>query len=709
MSGGAAAEEGLAVRGLSVGYRTDRGLLHVLDDVDISIPPGTVVGLVGESGSGKSTLAYSIVRYLSENARVLGGSVTLDGEDLLHATEARLQSLRGSAIGMVYQDPATALNPTLRLGDQLTEGLRHHEGLDRRQSAARGSALLDLVRLPDPESIMRRFPHEGSGGEKQRVLIAMAFAMQPKLLIFDEPTTALDATTAAGILDLIRGLQEDTGTAVLYITHDLGNVARVAQRVNVIYAGRLVEEGRVEDVLRRPHHPYTRILMASVPNPHREGERRRLTAFAGLPPDLASPPPGCIFQDRCPFAEEACRSEVVRLPAAGAHRAACRLLPGIAGRPLAAPAVAAGAGERETGRPLLEATDLEVRYGRQGLLEQILRVPPERVHALTDANLTIERGRTVGLVGESGCGKSTLARALVGLTAFRGAVRMGEVEMRGPADMSAAYRRAVQIVFQHPDLSLNPRMTVGQIVGRPLRLYERLSGKGLVDRVGALLEEVRLPRSYARRRPHELSGGEKQRVAIARAFAPNPELVICDEITSGLDVSVQASILNLLADLQDRLDTAYLFISHDLNLVRHFADRIVVMYLGQVVEVRASADGRLEPPFHPYTEALLSAVPVPEPGLEARRIRLEGPLPSPKRPPTGCCFSTRCPRRLGSVCDREPPPFVDADAGLGLACHIPLAELSAVDPIWRRTAPAPTPTPAPPPASGDDEAPGVVG
>ena len=689
-----AAGPGLAVRGLSVGYRTARGLVQVLHEVDLGIPPGTTVGLVGESGSGKSTLAYSIVRYLSDNARVLGGTVILDGEDLLEASGQRLQAMRGSVIGMVYQDPGAALNPTLRLGEQLTEGVRRHEELDPRQAARRGAELLDMVRLPDPESIMRRFPHEGSGGEKQRVLIAMAFACRPRLLIFDEPTTSLDATTAAGILDLIRGLQEETGAAVLYITHDLGNVARVAQRVNVIYAGRVVEEGPVDDVLRRPRHPYTRILMASVPNPYRGSGRRRLTTFAGLPPNLLSPPEGCIFEDRCPFVKERCRTESVRLPAGGddgGHRAACLRTGEIAGAPLTAPAGAAAVNEPAKGRPLLEARGLVVRYGRQSLTEQILRVPPEHVHALTNADLVIARGETVGLVGESGCGKSTLAKALVGLTSFRGAIRMGGAQMRGPADMTDAYRRAVQIVFQHPDLSLNPRMTVGQIVGRPLKLYGQLSGKGLAERVSALLEEVRLPPHYARRRPHELSGGEKQRVAIARAFAPRPELVICDEITSGLDVSVQASILNLLADLQDELGTAYLFISHDLNLVQHFANRVVVMYLGRIVERRTTTGGPIAPPFHPYTEALLSAVPVPEPGLEARRIRLEGHLPSPKRPPAGCCFSTRCPRRLGPVCDDEPPPLVEAGAGHRLACHIPLADLAAVEPIWRRIEPTEAP------------------
>ncbi len=678
---------GLVVRGLAVGYRTVHGTLHVLRDVDLTIPPGTVVGLVGESGSGKSTLAFSVVQYLSANAHILGGSVTLDGEDLLGASPQRLRDLRGSVIGMVYQDPGTALNPTLRLGEQLVEGVRRHEGLDRKEAIERGAELLCMVHLPDPDFIMRRFPHEVSGGEKQRVLIAMAFACRPKLLIFDEPTTALDATTAAGILDLIRALQQDTDVAVLYITHDLGNVARVAQRVNVIYAGQVVEEGDVEDVLRRPRHPYTRILMASVPNPYRGGERRRLTTFAGLPPDLLSLPEGCVFEARCPFAEEPCREGTVHLPADGGHQAACIRTDEIDSAALPAPDRTSQApqGTAEAGQSLLEASDLGVTYGRHSLFDQILRIPPEFVHALTDADLTIERGQTVGLVGESGCGKSTLARALVGLTAFGGVIRMNGTEIRTPADMTDSYRRAVQIVFQHPDLSLNPHMTVGQIVGRPLQLYESLTGKALDVRVDGLMEQVRLPANFVRRRPHELSGGEKQRVAIARAFAPRPRLVICDEITSGLDVSVQASILNLLADLQDEYGTAYLFISHDLNLVQHFADRIVVMYLGRIVELRTADGGMLEPPFHPYTEALLSAVPVPEPTLEARRVRLEGPLPSPKSPPPGCCFSTRCPRHIGAICDRQAPPLIEAEAGHHLACHIPLSDLGAVAPIWRRT------------------------
>ena len=685
------AGDGLVISDLSIGYRTSAGTIQVLRNVDLTVERGTAVGLVGESGSGKSTLAYAIVRYLSENAVVSGGEIRFHGRQLLQLSPGELRALRGTGVGMVYQDPATALNPTLRLGEQLIEGLMHHLGLDRPAAEARGEALLHTVSLPNPRAIMARFPHEVSGGEKQRVLIGMAFACGPQLLVFDEPTTALDATTAAGILDLIRELQANTGVTVLYITHDLGNVARVAAKVNVIYAGQIVECGPVDAVLREPRHPYTRALMASVPNPYRDSPaRQRLRTFAGLAPDLIAPPPGCVFQDRCPFVAPECRRGKVALARQGDHRTAC-VLERTVGE-LALPG-AQDVSAREPGlvddgrvdqRPLLEAEQIEVYYGRTSLFDYLSRRPRRRVRAVAGVGLTVGAGETVGLVGESGCGKSTLARALVGLTDFHGQVRLDGRTFDHRLAFDRDYRQAVQIVFQHPDLSLNPRKRVGQIVGRPLRLYEGLGGAALRQKVAELLEQVRLPAEYASRRPFELSGGEKQRVAIARAFGPRPRLVICDEITSGLDVSVQASILNLLADLQDRYGTAYLFISHDLNLVQHLADRVTVMYLGRNVESRPVGAGMLLPPYHPYTEALLSAVPVPEPGLVARRIRLTGPLPDPAAPPAGCCFADRCPRQAGEVCRQTEPPLIEPTPGHRLACHLTPAELNSVGPIWRR-------------------------
>jgi len=679
--------DGFVVDGLSVTYRTARGRLQVLRDVSLRIGEGEALGLVGESGSGKSTLAYAGVRYLSPNASVPAGAIRIAGEDVLALSESRLRALRGGDVGMVYQDPSTALNPTLRLGAQLIEGLAEHEGLDAEAARARALDLLATVRLPDPAFIMRRFPHEVSGGEKQRVLIAMALACRPRLLIFDEPTTALDATTAAGIVDLIGRLRSETGITVLYITHDLGTVARVADRLAVIYAGTIVETGPTAEVMGRPRHPYTRMLVASVPNPFRGDPRRRLVSFTGDPPDLHAPPGGCILQARCPFVQDRCRSGRIVLPDGTGHRSACIREAEIRDAALPRPPAAAVRAEGEPDAPpLIEVEGLSVRFGRRGLMDQILGRPGEAVHAVSGVSLSLGAGETFGLVGESGCGKSSLARALVGLNPFEGEIRLGGETLSGVDRMTRAYRKAVQIVFQHPDLSLNPRMTVGEIVGRPIRLYEGIGGAALAERVAGLLDQVRLPRTYAERHPHQLSGGEKQRVAIARAFGPHPRLVICDEITSGLDVSVQASILNLLADLQDEHGTTYLFISHDLNLVQHVADRVGVMYLGRMVELR-DVTGPLAAPFHPYTEALLSAVPVPEPSLVARRIRLEGALPSPKSPPPGCAFHTRCPRRIGLICDETRPTLTTRGADHRIACHIDDATLAAVPPILSRIEP----------------------
>jgi peptide/nickel transport system ATP-binding protein len=673
---------GLVVEGLSVGYRLPLGTLAALADVDMAIAPGETMALVGESGSGKSTLAWAIMRYLSANAVVAGGRIVFAGENLLAADASRLRRLRGGTIGMVYQDPSAALNPTMRLGRQLCEAIETHRGLAGAATERAALELLSRVQLADPASIMRRFPHEVSGGEKQRVVIAMALAGAPQLMIFDEPTTALDATTAIGIVDLIRAVAAQSKVAALYITHDLGNVARLAQRVSVIYAGRIVEQGPVAEVLARPLHPYTRMLLASRPNPFRPGPRRRVATLGGTLPDLVAPPLGCIFAARCPHAAESCSRERVPLRPVEGRRVACVRLDAVAG----STGVAAIAGATESAAPrrgdlLLRAEAITVDYGRKGLLEAVLDRGRRRVSAVAEVDLAIRAGETVGLVGESGCGKSTLARALVGLVPAIGHLRLAGGHDGPPSPLPRSYRRAVQIVFQHPDQSLNPRMTAGEIVARPLALHEDLRGAALRARTEALLERVRLPAGHARRYPHELSGGEKQRVAIARAFAPNPRLVICDEITSSLDVSVQGAILNLLADLQDELGTSYLFISHDLNLVQHIADRILVMYLGRIVEERAVAQGPLPPPYHPYAEALLGAMPMPEPGIVARPVRLAGALPSPADPPPGCRFHTRCPRKLGAICETTPPPHREFAGAQRIACHIAPEALAAVPPI----------------------------
>ena len=523
----------LSIEGYSLAYA---GGVQALRDVSLAVPAGGVLGLVGESGSGKTSLAYAIMRHLPPGAIESGGAIRLGGTDLRTLTPAVMRQVRGARIAMVFQDPSASLNPTLTLGEQVIEVLRRHKGLDAKAARDRAEALLLRVGLRDPSAMLRRYPHEASGGEKQRVVIASAFAAEPECLLLDEPTTALDVITARQILDLFAELQEETGVAALYISHDLALVSRVAQRVAVIHRGRIVEEDGADEVFRTPSEDYTRRLVASVPRPD--------VRLVDDRPDSAAP-------------------------------------------------------------PLLEVQDLSVSYGRSRLFGRAPKTTGAR-----DVGFAVQKGEILGVVGESGSGKSTIARALVGLNAFEGAVQWAGRTLRDIGDMDRAYRRAVQIVFQHPDSSLNPRHSVAEILGRPLALYGTPGDLSRKDAIAALLEDVQLQPAHAARYPHQLSGGEKQRVAIARAFAARPSLVICDEITSSLDVSVQAQVIRLLLGLRERFGTGYLFITHDLNLVRQIAHRIAVMYRGDMVEI-SDADRLGGPDSHGYTRELLAAVPTP--------------------------------------------------------------------------------------------------
>ncbi|BAM90291.1 putative ABC transporter ATP-binding protein [Bradyrhizobium oligotrophicum S58] len=518
----------LAITNYGLDYVTSTGAVEVLHDVSLEIAPGEVLGLVGESGSGKSSLAWALMRHLPANAREVSGSLRLGDIDLQALGPRQLTEVRGRRIGMVFQDPSTALNPTLTIGRQITEALMRHRDLNARAAKDLAIELLSHVELRDPAAMLRRYPHEISGGEKQRVIIATAFGCRPDVILFDEPTTALDVITGARIIDLFARLRAETGVAALYISHDLAMMTRVADRVAVIRHGRVVEQARASEIFRRPRHDYTKSLIAAVPRP----ERR-------------------LVYDR----------------------------PGEAA--------------------VLEARGIEVHYGTASLFRA---APPPATRAI---DLDIRAGEILGLVGESGSGKSSMARALTGLARFSGAISFDGRTLRGAGDMNTAYRRDVQIVFQHPDSSLNPRHRIGEILSRPLKLYG-----GDVISVPRLLEQVRLPASYATRWPHQLSGGEKQRVAIARAFAARPRLVICDEITAPLDVSVQAQIVELLLALRAETGAAYLFITHDLNLIRQIAHRIVVMRHGQLVDSRA-ADAFRADDLHPYTRELMAASPAP--------------------------------------------------------------------------------------------------
>lgn len=535
----------LQVADYSLDYQLPTGALHVLQNIDFSVAAGEVVGLVGESGSGKTTLGWAIMRYLAGNAREIGGSISLQGENLLQMPQRQVEGLRGGRLGMIFQDPSASLNPTLSLGEQVVEVLTRHRNLGFREAWELGEQLLADVDLKDPAAMMKRFPHEASGGEKQRVLIATAFACKPQCLIFDEPTTALDVISSAQILQLFRRLREETGVASLYISHDLALVSRVADRVCVLNQGRIVEQAPGGRIFSAPNDAYTQRLVAAVPC----ADKRLLND------------------------------------------------------------------PRASGAPLLQVSDLNVRYGRPGMLDSLLRRKTAPSMGARDMNLTMARGEILGIVGESGSGKSTLAKALTGLTPFTGAVYFDGAPIQGPAQMNRDYRRKVQIIFQHPDASLNPRQTIGQILSRPLRLYGLPEGENETAAIARLLREVRLPEDFASRYPHELSGGQKQRVAIARAFAARPELVICDEITAALDVSVQATVIELLLELRRQHGTAYLFITHDLNLIRQIAHRIAVMYRGDLLEILPAVN-MADHATHPYTRALLDAVPQPLTELE---------------------------------------------------------------------------------------------
>ncbi len=685
----------LKVESLTLEYPAGGGWLRALDNVSFEIGKGRALGLVGESGSGKSTTALAVLGLLASEARIPGGRILFGGRSLLDLAAEERRLLRGERISMVFQDPFTSLNPAIQVGRQIAEPLVLHRALSDGDAAIEARRLLEEVGIPRPEDVARAYPHQLSGGMKQRALIATALACSPELLVLDEPTTALDVTIEAQILDLLERLRRDRGLSMLYITHNLGVVARICDDVCVLYAGRVVESGPTSDVLYAPKHPYTKGLLASLP---RVAERQlRLAPIPGRFPDLASPPSGCIFHPRCHFVVERCKGEPPVLSGIG-HAVSCWRAEELADTPWPAPeAQARGArsAAHPDAAPLVEMKDLAKQYEMGGVFDNLrfdrsggfpLRFDPPRVRAVDGVTLDIAPGEVLGLVGESGCGKSTLGRMLVRLIEpSDGEVRiLGEDFGRLSGKALHEHRRIAQIIFQNPDSSLNPRKTVGEIVARPLTLFGLARGNELDAKVAALLDLVRLPSSYASRYPHQLSGGEKQRVGIARALATEPRFIVCDEAVSALDVSVQAYVLNVLAELRDRLNVAYLFISHDLSVIAHIADRVAVMYRGAIVEEGPAAEV-LKPPFHPYTEALLSAIPEVgrSPGSSAGRgrIRLRGDVVEKDGLIGGCRFQHRCPRKIGKLCETEAPPWRIASPAHRIACHIPLEDLRRADAV----------------------------
>jgi len=656
----------LELRDLDVVYRVRGRDREVLRGISLEIGRGEAYGLVGESGCGKSTAALAIVRYLPSNGRVVSGSIHVDGEDMLAHSRATLRRLRAEKLSMVYQNPAQALNPAIRVGRQVGEVFRIG-GESRTDVPRLVENALTKVQIADPTSVMERYPHQLSGGMQQRVVIAMALAKDPALLILDEPTTGLDATVEAEVLDLISQLRSEFGTTVLFISHNLGVIGKMCDRVGVLYAGRLVEEGAVETVLHDPQHPYTVGLLRCIPRSGVRKDHGRLDTIPGFLPAIGEQPPGCVFADRCALAEPICTEQEPEAFDLGAsHSSRCHFHE----RAQQLPRETAADLERplsvdRSATPLLRVEDLT----------KVFRAHGHEVHALGGVSASIWPGETLGLVGESGSGKTTFARALLGLLAPSD----GSVELAGHEVATHVARRSqedirsLQIVFQNPDSALNRRHTVQRILRRSLRKLAGITGAEARARLDQLADSVRLGTRHLAVRPAQLSGGLKQRVAIARAFAGEPQLVVCDEPTSALDVSVQAAILNLLVELQAEQQVSYLFISHDLGVVRYISDRIAVLYLGRLMEL-GPADVVFDGPHHPYTEALLSAVATID-GNARERIKLEGDIPSAAEPPSGCVFHTRCHRKIGTICESEEPPLVEAEEGHLMRCHIPIDEL----------------------------------
>jgi peptide/nickel transport system ATP-binding protein len=666
----AAAGPTLAVEHLDVSYRVRGQDRLALRDVSFQIERGESYGLVGESGSGKSTAALALTRYLPRNGRVSAGAISINGMDPLTMGAAALRGLRARTVSMVYQEPGRALNPSIKVGRQVAE-VYEIAGAGRRDALERAEAMLARVQIADPARVMERYPHQLSGGMAQRAVIAMALAAEPSLLILDEPTTSLDATVEAEVLDLIASLRQELTTSVLFISHNLAVIARMCDRVGVLYAGELLEEGSADDVLRQPRHPYTVGLLRCIPRAGQRKDHGRLDTIPGFLPQPGDELTGCIFAPRCPIAQDQCRQAPPPAFVTGPGRTSrCYLHEAAADLPRHTPVDLEFPSEPSDDQPVITVQGLSKTFGSGG----------DTVYALAGVDLTLHAGETLGLVGESGSGKTTLARAVLGLIA----PDPGSVIQLDSQPLAADARRrsrqqlkALQIVFQNPDSALNRRHTVRRLISQPLARLAGLSGPQLRERLADLVRSVRMEDRHLALRPGQLSGGLKQRVAIARAFAGGPRVVVCDEPTSALDVSVQAAILNLLVDLQAKERASYLFISHDLGLVRYLSDRIAVLYLGRLMEV-GPAEDVFAGPHHPYTEALLSAT-VSLDGERLDRIKLQGEIPSAAHPPSGCVFHTRCPRRLqDGTCESSEPPLRDVAPGHFMSCHIPIDQLAVL-------------------------------
>ncbi len=672
----------LEVSHLSTHIQLTKSVVQAVGDVSFHLDAGETLGIVGESGCGKSMTGLSIMGLLPNGGHVVGGSIKFEGRELVGMSRRELRSIRGNEIAMIFQDSASSLNPTKTIGEQVAEPVMLHRGASKREARTRAEEVLALVGIPRPSERLGDFPHQLSGGLRQRVMIAIALSCEPKVLIADEPTTALDVTIQAQILALLDDLKRQLGMAVMLVTHDMGVVAGRADRVNVMYAGRIVESADTDELFASMHHPYTQGLLASIPRLDQDN-RRRLFSIPGLPPDLTSPPPGCRYAPRCTNADSRCRTEEPVLvesatgsstngngKAPGGHAFACW-------HPVAGPVVLdaggeAGIGSDLAGEDLLEVDHVVKEYPVTA--GSILQRKVGSVKAVSDVELRVGRGEIYGLVGESGCGKTTLGKVIVGLEV----PNAGKVVLEGRDVFGAGsrelrkQRKDLQMMFQDPYSSLDPRMRVGSILREPL-LIQGVGSHAEQDKIIAdLLAEVGLPASSTERYPHEFSGGQRQRIGLARALTLSPKVIVADEPVSALDVSIRSQVLNLLRRLQRLHGQSYVVISHDLAVVKYLSNRIGVMYLGKLVEEGSGDDIYLRP-AHPYTAALIDTIPIPDPAMERSKteVGIRGELPSPVNPPSGCRFRTRCPRSQDRCAEEEPALQLFGDGHVA-ACHFPL-------------------------------------
>ena len=667
-----------SVKNLSIGFNSQKGKqISILRNVSTNIKKGETVGIVGESGSGKSTLALAMMGYIKQGLFPLKGECLFKSEDLLKMSSRQLEKIRGRKIAMIPQNAGQALTPNLKIGYQIDEALRLHTDLNKTERDKKISELLNKVRLPSPETMAFRYPHELSGGQQQRVAVAMALAGKPDLLLLDEPTTGLDVTTQAHVLELLRFIAKDTGTSMIYVSHDLGAIAQVSDRIVVMYAGEIVLEGPARKILKEPIHPYTYGLLKSIPK----------LSLAGLPASMPGSQPqpgsinkGCSFYDRCNLATDHCKNnspELEQIKELDTNVRCFNHKELINQNNNLQTSITKKSNNSEA-IEVLKLKDVSISYAKQKFFDQLLNKISDQNPTVKDINIDIKKGETIALVGESGSGKSTILKSIAGLLKTKdGQIKFendrilsSDLKMRNPNDL-----RAIQLIFQNPDESLNPNHTVEQILSQPLKLYFNLSGEELKKNIIDLLKKVRLGEFYMSRYPRQLSGGEKQRVAVARAFAAKPDIILCDEVTSALDVSVQAAVLNLLQQLKEDLGTTYVFVSHDLAVVRAISDRVAVLYQGRLCEIGPSQNV-YKFPSHPYTEVLLGAVLEPDPDIKPKLVAED--IVEEKPPEKGCSFQGRCPRKIGDICNSEVPPWQIGENGNAIRCHINIEELASL-------------------------------